>query len=184
MWRTWTTSTCFRRRSRRPQRDSTSSSPMPAAAPSPPSSNSRQTSSTRHSAATFAARSLFVQKAVPLLNDGASIVVTGSTSPPRATNAFGGYSASKAAIAQFVRVGAIELADRRIRVINRAAGRRCCARAPLNQIAGHGPGQYFGGTGRTPALGSFCAQTRLPDPNGVQANPPYPPAQHPSRGRG
>jgi NAD(P)-dependent dehydrogenase (short-subunit alcohol dehydrogenase family) len=54
-----------------------------------------------------------VQKALPLLNDGASIVVTGSTSPARATNAFGAYSASKAAIAQFVRVGAIELADRR-----------------------------------------------------------------------
>ena len=125
-----------------------------------------------------------VQKAVPLLNDGASIVVTGSTSPPRATNAFGGYSASKAAIAQFVRVGAIELADRRIRVINRAAGRRCCARAPLNQIAGHGPEQYFGGTGRARALGSFCAQTRLPDPSGVQAVPPYPPPQHPWRGRG
>jgi NAD(P)-dependent dehydrogenase (short-subunit alcohol dehydrogenase family) len=47
-----------------------------------------------------------VQKALPLLNEGASIVVTGSTSASRATTAFGAYSASKAAIAQFVRVWA------------------------------------------------------------------------------
>jgi NAD(P)-dependent dehydrogenase (short-subunit alcohol dehydrogenase family) len=47
-----------------------------------------------------------VQKALPLLNEGASIVVTGSTSASRATDAFGAYSASKAAIAQFVRVWA------------------------------------------------------------------------------
>jgi len=57
-----------------------------------------------------------VQKALRLLNDDASIIVTGSTSASHATSAFGVYSASKAAIAQFVRVWAIELADRRIRV--------------------------------------------------------------------
>jgi NAD(P)-dependent dehydrogenase (short-subunit alcohol dehydrogenase family) len=57
-----------------------------------------------------------VKKALPLLNDGGSIVVTGSTSASHATSAFGVYSASKAAIAQFVRVWAMELADRRIRV--------------------------------------------------------------------
>jgi NAD(P)-dependent dehydrogenase (short-subunit alcohol dehydrogenase family) len=57
-----------------------------------------------------------VQKALPLLNAGAAIVVTGSTSASRATSAFGVYSASKAAIAQFVRVWAVELADRGIRV--------------------------------------------------------------------
>lgn len=57
-----------------------------------------------------------VKKALPLLNVGGSIIVTGSTSASHAMSAFGVYSASKAAIAQFVRVWAMELADRRIRV--------------------------------------------------------------------
>jgi NAD(P)-dependent dehydrogenase (short-subunit alcohol dehydrogenase family) len=57
-----------------------------------------------------------VQKALPLLNPGASIVVTGSTSTMRATEGFGVYSASKAALRQFVRVWAVELADRGLRV--------------------------------------------------------------------
>jgi NAD(P)-dependent dehydrogenase (short-subunit alcohol dehydrogenase family) len=57
-----------------------------------------------------------VQKALPLLNPDASVVVTGSTSAARATAAFGVYSASKAAIRQFSRVWAIELAERGVRV--------------------------------------------------------------------
>ncbi|MGO4615881.1 SDR family NAD(P)-dependent oxidoreductase [Nocardia sp. 2YAB30] len=57
-----------------------------------------------------------VQKALPLLNPDASVVITGSTSASRATAAFGVYSASKAAIRQFSRVWAIELAQRGIRV--------------------------------------------------------------------
>lgn len=57
-----------------------------------------------------------VQKALPLLNSGASIVVTGSSSAARATASFGVYSASKAAIRQFSRVWAVELAERGIRV--------------------------------------------------------------------
>lgn len=57
-----------------------------------------------------------VQKALPLLNPGASIVVTGSTSAHRGTPGFGVYSASKAALRQFVRVWAAELAPRGIRV--------------------------------------------------------------------
>jgi NAD(P)-dependent dehydrogenase (short-subunit alcohol dehydrogenase family) len=57
-----------------------------------------------------------VQKALPLLRDGASIVVTGSSSAHRGTLGFGVYSASKAAIRQFARVWASELAPRSIRV--------------------------------------------------------------------
>ncbi len=57
-----------------------------------------------------------VQKALPLLNPDASVVITGSTSASRATAAFGVYSASKAAIRQFSRVWAIELAERGVRV--------------------------------------------------------------------
>lgn len=57
-----------------------------------------------------------VQKAVPLLNDGASIVVTGSSSAHRGSPGFGVYSASKAALRQFTRVWAAELAPRGVRV--------------------------------------------------------------------
>jgi NAD(P)-dependent dehydrogenase (short-subunit alcohol dehydrogenase family) len=57
-----------------------------------------------------------VQKALPLLNPGASIVVTGSTSAHRGIAGFGVYSASKAAVRQFVRVWAAELAPRGFRV--------------------------------------------------------------------
>jgi NAD(P)-dependent dehydrogenase (short-subunit alcohol dehydrogenase family) len=57
-----------------------------------------------------------VQKALPLLNPGASIVITGSSSASRGAAGFGVYSASKAAIRQFTRVWAAELAPRGIRV--------------------------------------------------------------------
>jgi NAD(P)-dependent dehydrogenase (short-subunit alcohol dehydrogenase family) len=57
-----------------------------------------------------------VQKALPLLNRGASVIVTGSTTASRGTPAFGVYSASKAAVYQFARVWAAELAGRGIRV--------------------------------------------------------------------
>ena len=57
-----------------------------------------------------------VQKALPLLNPGASIIVTGSTSASRGVPAFGVYSASKAAVYQFARVWAAELAGRGVRV--------------------------------------------------------------------
>jgi NAD(P)-dependent dehydrogenase (short-subunit alcohol dehydrogenase family) len=57
-----------------------------------------------------------VQKALPLLNPGATIIVTGSTSAHRGNPGFGVYSASKAALRQFVRVWAAELAPRGVRV--------------------------------------------------------------------
>jgi NAD(P)-dependent dehydrogenase (short-subunit alcohol dehydrogenase family) len=57
-----------------------------------------------------------VQKALPLLNDGGSIVLTGSSSARRGTAGFGVYSATKAAIRQFGRVWAAELASRGLRV--------------------------------------------------------------------
>ncbi|MCW2689891.1 MAG: dehydrogenase, short-chain alcohol dehydrogenase like protein [Mycobacterium sp.] len=57
-----------------------------------------------------------VQKVVPLLNPGASVILTGSTSASRGTPAFGVYAASKAAIRSLGRTWASELADRQIRV--------------------------------------------------------------------
>jgi NAD(P)-dependent dehydrogenase (short-subunit alcohol dehydrogenase family) len=57
-----------------------------------------------------------VQKVLPLLNPGASIVLTGSTSATNGTPAFSVYAASKAAIRSFGRTWAAELAGRGIRV--------------------------------------------------------------------
>jgi NAD(P)-dependent dehydrogenase (short-subunit alcohol dehydrogenase family) len=56
-----------------------------------------------------------VQKALPLLNDGGSIVLTGSVAGTKGTPAFGVYAASKAAVRSFVRTWTVELKDRRIR---------------------------------------------------------------------
>ncbi len=56
-----------------------------------------------------------VQKALPLLNDGGSIILTGSVASVKGTPAFGVYGASKAAIRCFVRGWTVELKDRCIR---------------------------------------------------------------------
>jgi NAD(P)-dependent dehydrogenase (short-subunit alcohol dehydrogenase family) len=57
-----------------------------------------------------------VQKALPLLKDGSSIILTGSTSAAGGSPAFGAYAAGKAAIRSFGRTWAAELAGRGIRV--------------------------------------------------------------------
>ncbi|AXE98805.1 SDR family NAD(P)-dependent oxidoreductase [Paraburkholderia hospita] len=57
-----------------------------------------------------------VQKALPLLKDGASVVLTGSTSAVTGIPAFSVYSASKAAIRNFARSWILDLAPRKIRV--------------------------------------------------------------------
>jgi NAD(P)-dependent dehydrogenase (short-subunit alcohol dehydrogenase family) len=56
-----------------------------------------------------------VQKALPLLNDGASIILTGSVASVKGTPGFWVYGATKAAIRNFVRGWTEELKDRRIR---------------------------------------------------------------------
>jgi NAD(P)-dependent dehydrogenase (short-subunit alcohol dehydrogenase family) len=57
-----------------------------------------------------------VQKVLPLLNPGASIILSGSTSASKGIPSFGVYAASKAAVRSFGRTWAAELADRGIRV--------------------------------------------------------------------
>lgn len=53
---------------------------------------------------------------MPLLKDGASIILTGSTSATTGIPAFSVYSASKAAIRNFARGWILDLAPRKIRV--------------------------------------------------------------------
>ncbi len=59
---------------------------------------------------------LTVQKALPLLNDGASIILNGSVASQKGIENMGVYSASKAAVRSFARTWSIELAKRAIRV--------------------------------------------------------------------
>lgn len=57
-----------------------------------------------------------VQKALPLLNDGASVILTGSTTADRGRAGLSIYAATKAAVRSLARAWANELADRNIRV--------------------------------------------------------------------
>ncbi|MBM7114448.1 SDR family NAD(P)-dependent oxidoreductase [Archangium primigenium] len=57
-----------------------------------------------------------VQKALPLLREGASIIINGSTTSVMATPAFSVYSATKAAVRSFARNWILDLKGRPIRV--------------------------------------------------------------------
>ena len=63
-----------------------------------------------------------VQKALPLLNDGASVILIGSTTADRGRPGLSIYAASKAAVRSLARAWANELADRGIRVNVLVAG--------------------------------------------------------------
>jgi NAD(P)-dependent dehydrogenase (short-subunit alcohol dehydrogenase family) len=57
-----------------------------------------------------------VQTALPLLADGASVILTGSTMGSKGAPAFGVYGATKAAVRNLARTWMLELKDRGIRV--------------------------------------------------------------------
>lgn len=57
-----------------------------------------------------------VQKSLPLLSEGASVILTGSTAAVKGTGSFSVYSASKAAVRNFARSWALDLKDRGVRV--------------------------------------------------------------------
>ncbi len=77
-----------------------------------------------------------VQKALPLLKDGASVILTSSTTSISGTPAFSVYSATKAAIRNFARNWILDLKDRRIRV--NAVSPGVTDTAGLNELFGGG----------------------------------------------
>ena len=77
-----------------------------------------------------------VQKALPLLRDGASIILTSSTTSISGTPAFSVYSATKAAIRNFARNWILDLKDRHIRV--NAVSPGVTDTAGLNELFGNG----------------------------------------------
>ncbi len=64
-----------------------------------------------------------VQKALPLLTDGASVILTGSTAAVKGTANFSIYSASKAAVRSLARSWALEVNDRGSASMSSARGR-------------------------------------------------------------
>jgi NAD(P)-dependent dehydrogenase (short-subunit alcohol dehydrogenase family) len=83
-----------------------------------------------------------VQAALPVLADGASVILTGSTAGSKGTAAFSVYSASKAAVRNFVRSWALDMKDRRIRFNVVSPGP---VRTPgLVELAGNDPAQQQG----------------------------------------
>ncbi len=83
-----------------------------------------------------------VQKALPLMGKGGSIILTGSTAGTEGTAAFSVYSASKAAVRNLARSWALDLKDTGIRVNVVSPG---ATRTPgLVELAGDDPEQQQG----------------------------------------
>lgn len=83
-----------------------------------------------------------VQKALPLLAEGASVILTGSTAASEGTEAFSVYAASKAAVRAFARNWVLDLKGRHIRVNTLSPG---ATRTPgLVELAGPGAAEQQG----------------------------------------
>lgn len=83
-----------------------------------------------------------VQKSLPLLSKGASVILTGSTAASTGTAAFSVYAATKAAVRSFARNWILDLKDRNIRINTLTPGP---IRTPgLVELAGNDPAQQQG----------------------------------------
>jgi NAD(P)-dependent dehydrogenase (short-subunit alcohol dehydrogenase family) len=105
-----------------------------------------------------------VQKALPLLSRGASVILAGSTVTIEGTAAFSVYSASKAAIRNFARSWILDLKDRGIRVNTISPG---ATKTPgLVELAGPDATQQ---QGLLDYLASRIPMGRVGDPNEIAA---------------
>ncbi|WP_250536568.1 SDR family oxidoreductase [Caballeronia sp. AZ10_KS36] len=105
-----------------------------------------------------------VQKALPLLSKGASVILAGSTAASEGTAAFSVYSASKAAVRNFARSWILDLKDRGIRVNTISPG---ATKTPgLVDLAGPDAAQQ---QGLLDYLASRIPMGRVGDPNEIAA---------------
>ncbi len=103
-----------------------------------------------------------VQKALPLLAKGASVILTGSTAGSAGTAAFSVYSASKAAVRSFARNWILDLKDRQIRMNTISPG---ATRTPgLLDLAGDDAAQR---QGLADYLAAQIPMGRLGEPNEI-----------------
>ncbi|TQM43661.1 SDR family NAD(P)-dependent oxidoreductase [Pseudonocardia cypriaca] len=103
---------------------------------------------------------LTVQKALPLLNDGASVILTASTSAESGTERFGAYGASKAAVRAYGRTWANELVGRGIRINVISPGP---ADTPLFDLFGERAEEMKA------AIGAALPAKRIADPGEIAA---------------
>ncbi|HEX7814015.1 SDR family oxidoreductase [Dyella sp.] len=103
-----------------------------------------------------------VQKALPLLVDGASVILTGSNVSIKGTPAFSVYSATKAAVRNFARSWTLDLKSRGIRVNVISPGP---IKTPgLVELAGSDPADQ---QGMLDYMASTVPLGRVGDPNDV-----------------
>ncbi|WP_328436384.1 SDR family oxidoreductase [Streptomyces sp. NBC_00444] len=113
-----------------------------------------------------------VQKALPLLSDGASIVVTGSTSTLRPGPSLEIYGASKAAVRNLVRSWALSAQERKFRVNVLSPGPTetpglVGAVGPDHQLASEVPLGRIGRPDEIAAVATFLASDASSFVNGV-----------------
>ena len=121
-----------------------------------------------------------VQKALPLLSDGASVTLTSSTTSIKGTPGFSVYSASKAAVRNFVRSWILDVKGRGIRINAlspgpiETLGLRDLAGAPeaqqglLDYLASQVPLGRVGRPAEIAAVAAFLASDDASFVNGVE----------------
>lgn len=121
-----------------------------------------------------------VQKALPLLRDGGSIILTSSTTSVSGTPAFSVYSATKAAIRNFARNWVLDLKDRHIRVnaispgvtetagVDELFGGGESAESTKNYLAGLIPAGRVGQPGEIAKAVLFLASDAASFVNGIE----------------
>lgn len=118
-----------------------------------------------------------VQKALPLMTHGGSVIVTGSTTSIMGTDAFSVYSATKAAIRNFVRSWILDLKGSNIRVnvlspgpIDTPALRGVAEQAPglIEQLAAAVPLGRIGDPDETGKVAVFLASDASSFVNGAE----------------
>lgn len=103
-----------------------------------------------------------VQKALPLLAEGASVILTGSTAGSTGTAGFSVYGASKAAVRAFARNWILDLKGRNIRINTLSPG--ATKTEGLLAVAGSDPAQQEGFVGY---LATLVPMGRVADPDEI-----------------
>lgn len=104
-----------------------------------------------------------VQKAVPLLNDNASVILISSIAADSGSAGFGVYAASKASIRSFARTWAVEMAPRGIRVNSISPGAVWTPQMGAGRLDPAEEAQVQAAIGRTIPMGRMAESAEIAD---------------------